>query len=54
MLGILRVYLSKNPFKSGSTELEVVTSASLKGARERLIQRKYRSKERKLCDWLSL
>ena len=45
---ILRVYLTKNPLEQGSTKLQVVRSTPNLGAREKLLQRKGRSKVRKL------
>lgn len=42
-INILRVYLSESQFELGNAKLEVVKGKDLE---------KYRSKERKLNDWL--
>ena len=50
MLKFLRVYWSKNPFRWGSIQPEVVRSAPLTGAGARLSQRRQESQARKLYD----
>lgn len=51
---MLRVHVSKNKVRSGSTKLEVDKSASPTRAWKRLLQRKGRSKVRKLLTAYSL
>lgn len=51
---MLRVHVSKNKVRSGSTKLEVDRSASSTRAWKRLLQRKGRSKVRKLLTGYSL